>query len=203
MSEPMFPTVDAAERPAPVEPDGSGGTSRKAMFAVGGALGALALGAGAFVLLTGSGGSADDTSAAVAPRAAASAPAPAPTPSRAVVTIKTVAVAARDPFAVLFPAPKPAPAAPAAANQAPGTTTTTPQVATVPTTTIAVSVSAVNPTKQSATVSIDGTKYAATIGKVFAKTFVLYSVFNTQCVGLLYGDKSVPVCTTAPATVSP
>jgi hypothetical protein len=30
----------------------------------------------------------------------------------------------------------------------------------------------------------------------------MYSVFNTECVGVLYGDQSVPVCEGKPQTVT-
>ena len=199
MSEPMFPLGSGDAAPHAAEPQPSGG-SRKALLAVGGAVGALAIGAGAFVLLTGSGGGGDSAAAPV-PQAVASAPAPAPSASqRTTTTIKTVSVTARDPFAVLFPAPAPTPAA-APAAPAVSTPLQGPTAAPVVKTTL--SVSAVNPTKQTATVSVDGVKYAATVGKVFAKTFLLYSVFNAQCVGVLFGDQSVPVCTNAPQSVSP
>ncbi|MDA8437222.1 MAG: hypothetical protein M0Z98_14700 [Actinomycetales bacterium] len=199
MSEPMFPSGSGDAAPHAAEPQPSGG-SRKALLAVGGAVGALAIGAGAFVLLTGSGGGGDSAAAPV-PQAVASAPAPAPSASqRTTTTIKTVSVTARDPFAVLFPAPAPTPAA-APAAPAVSTPLQGPTAAPVVKTTL--SVAAVNPTKQTATVSVDGVKYAATVGKVFAKTFLLYSVFNAQCVGVLFGDQSVPVCTNAPQTVSP
>ena len=62
---------------------------------------------------------------------------------------------------------------------------------------------AIDPTAQTAVVSVDGKKYAAAVGKVFGKNYMVYSVFNAQCVGVLYGDQSVPVCTTAPATITP
>ena len=200
MSEPMFPSGSGDAAPHAAEPQPSGG-SRRALLAVGGAVGALAIGAGAFVLLTGSGSGGDDSAAAPVPQTVASAPAPAPSASqRVTTTIKTVSVTARDPFAVLFPAPAPS-KAPAPVAPAPSTPLQGPTAAPVVKTTL--SVAAVNPTKQTATVSVDGVKYPATVGKVFAKTFLLYSVFNAQCVGVLFGDQSVPVCTNAPQTVSP
>jgi hypothetical protein len=196
----MFPSGSGDAAPIAAEPQPSGG-SRKALLAVGGAVGALVVGAGAFMLLTGSGSGGDQAPAASAPQPAASAAAPSPSTSpRTTTTIKTVALTARDPFAVLFPAPKPKPVAPAAPAV---TTPLQGQTAAPVAPKITLSVSAVNPTKQTATVSVDGVKYPATIGKVFAKTFVLYSVFNAQCVGVLFGDQSVPVCTTSPQTVSP
>ena len=197
MSEPMFPSGNGDAAPVAAEPQPSGG-SRKALLAIGGAVGALVVGAGAFLLLTGSGSGGDTPSAASAPQTVAAAPAPAPS-STPLTTIKTVSVTARDPFAPLFPSPKPTPAAAAPATVTPAQGPTAAPAGPK----VTLSVSVVNPTAQTATVSVDGVKYPVTIGKVFAKTFVLYSVFNGQCVGILYGDQSVPVCTTSPATVSP
>ena len=76
MSEPMFPAPEPdGAAPAPVidEPSGS---NRKTLLILGGALGAVVVGAGAFLL---SGGS--DTAAPVAAPTTASAPAPAASPS--------------------------------------------------------------------------------------------------------------------------
>ena len=68
---------------------------------------------------------------------------------------------------------------------------------------VTLAVSKINATTQTATVTVDGKAYAVGIGALFAKNFVLYSVFNTQCVGVLFGDQSVPVCVNSPQTVSP
>lgn len=203
MSEPMFPSSAGAAAPAQAEPT-SGGGSRKALIAVGGVVAALAVGAGAFVLLSGSGAS-QDASGAVVPHASAPA-APAPSASAAAkpvtTTVKTASVTSRDPFAALFAAPAaaapaaPAPAAPAASGSSTvGQTPMTPKVA--------VTVSSVDPVKQTAVVAVNGTKYSVSVGKTFATTFMLYSVFNAQCVGVLFGDQSVPVCVSQPQLVSP
>jgi hypothetical protein len=68
---------------------------------------------------------------------------------------------------------------------------------------VTLAVSKINTAKQTATITVDGKPYAATVGAVFGTNFVMYSVFNTQCVGILFGDQSVPVCTNAPQTVTP
>ena len=42
--------------------------------------------------------------------------------------------------------------------------------------------------------SVDGKPYTTAVGETFAKYYSVYSVFNDQCVGVLYGDQSVTVC---------
>jgi hypothetical protein len=79
----------------------------------------------------------------------------------------------------------------------------TPATPAAPTVTVTLTVSKIDATAQTATVSVDGKAYATTVGKVFAKNYMVYSVFNAKCVGVLYGDQSIPVCTTAPATITP
>lgn len=200
MSEPMFPSSSDVAAPHGAEPAQPGTSNRTALLALGGVVGALVVGGGAFLLLTGGGGGGDATTAA-APLPFASAPAPAASTKPAITAVKTVTVVSRDPFAPLFAAP--VPAAPAAVAKAPVTTTTIPQPVAAPTAKVTLSVAAINTTKQTATVSVNGAKYPVAVGTLFAKTFVMYSVFNTQCVGVLFGDQSVPVCTTNPQTVSP
>jgi hypothetical protein len=199
----MFPsngTAPAAAAPAAEAPATSG--NRKLLLAGGGLLAALVVGAGAFVMLTSGGG--DDPVAAPTkgkPAVTASPSAsPAPTTkSKPTTTIKTVTVAARDPFAVLFPpTPTPTPAATTSTAQNPPAVVT-PAPATPK---ITLGVSAINLGKQTATITVDGVKYATSVGKVFAKTFVMYSVFNSSCVGLLYGDQNVAVCSANPVAVS-
>ena len=51
--------------------------------------------------------------------------------------------------------------------------------------------------------TVDKKKYATGVGKTFGQYFTVYSVFNDQCVGILYGDQSIPVCVSKPQTVSP
>jgi hypothetical protein len=200
----MFPpngTGPAAASPAAEEQAKTG--NRKLLLAAGGVVAALVVGAGAFFLLSGGGGDQPAAAPAKGNPAAAASPSASASPSakaKPATTIKTVTVAARDPFAVLFP-PTPSPAA---------TTTTTNTTGNAPSGTtpapvsakLTLGVSAINVGKQTATITVDGVKYATSVGKVFAKTFVMYSVFNTSCVGLLYGDQNVAVCSTTPVSVS-
>jgi hypothetical protein len=195
----MFPSSAPEAAPMPSEQAKPG--NRKALLAVGGVVAALVVGAGAFFALSSSGGS-DDPVAAPAkgnPTAAAS-PTPSPT-AKATTTIKTVTVAARDPFAVLFP-PTPTPTAkstaPSGSTTQVQTTTSTPALVT-PKVTLAVS--GISTAKQTATVTVDGVKYSVAVGKVFGSKFVMYSVFNGSCVGLLYGDQNVAVCVAKPVSV--
>jgi hypothetical protein len=125
-----------------------------------------------------------------------------------VVKPATVTVSTRDPFAVLYTAPVAAatPAAPAATPAAgtTGGTTTTPVVTTPTTPPVTLAVLSINTGASSATISVNGKKYNNTkVGATFGTYYTLYSVFNTQCVGLLYGDQNVPVCLSKPATVTP
>jgi hypothetical protein len=199
----MFPsngTAPAAAAPAADAPATSG--NRKVLLVGGGLIAALVVGAGAFVMLTSGGG--DDPLAAPikgkpAVAASPSASPAATTKAKPTTTIKTVTVAARDPFAVLFPpTPTPVPAATSPAAQNPPSVPT-PAPATPK---ITLGVSAINLGKQTATITVDGVKYVTSVGKVFAKTFVMYSVFNSSCVGLLYGDQNVAVCSASPVAVS-
>jgi hypothetical protein len=199
----MFPsngTAPAAAAPAAEAPATSG--NRKVLLVGGGLIAALVVGAGAFVMLTSGGGDdplAASTKGKPAVTASPSASPAATTKAKPTTTIKTVTVAARDPFAVLFPpTPTPAPAATSPAAQNPPSVPT-PAPATPK---ITLGVSGINLGKQTATITVDGVKYATSVGKVFAKTFVMYSVFNSSCVGLLYGDQNVAVCSANPVAVS-
>ena len=64
-------------------------------------------------------------------------------------------------------------------------------------------VSAIDLKNQKATVSVDGKAYPVGVGTVFGSNYMMYSVFNAQCVGLLYGDQSVAVCTGRPVSITP
>ena len=117
---------------------------------------------------------------------------------------KTASVTTHDPFKPLFAV------AVLGTTTTPVTTATTPPAPTAapvtpakPIVAVTLAVSKINATTQTATVTVDGKAYAVGIGALFAKNFVLYSVFNTQCVGVLFGDQSVPVCVNSPQTVSP
>lgn len=214
MSEPIFPAPTATmTAPAPAEPevDSSGGGNRKALFALAGVGALLVAGAGAFFLLSSGGG--DEVEAPIVAPPKASSPAePGSEPSSAakptvVVKPSTVVVAARDPFKPLFPAP-----ASTTGTTPDGTTTgATPAPsasASTPTTPsaeqmVTLSVTSVKEATQSATVSVNGKKYKTVVGQEFGKFYVMYSVFNDQCVGILMGDQSVAVCSTKAVTVTP
>jgi len=201
MSEPIFPgpPADAAPTANPVE-ETSQGSNRKALMALSAVGAVLVAGAAAFFVLSGSGG--EEEAVVAAPRPVSSAPAPvaSPTPS-VVIRAAKVSVTGRDPFRPLFATPKPAPTtAPDNAPAAPAPTS----APTQPTTpTVAIGVTKVDPLGQTATVTVDGKAYKTSLNKVFAKYFVVYSVFNSECVGVLYGDQSVPVCKGRVTTLSP
>jgi hypothetical protein len=50
---------------------------------------------------------------------------------------------------------------------------------------------------------VNGKKYAATLGKSFGEYYMLYSVFNAKCAGILVGDQSTVVCQGNPVTTTP
>jgi hypothetical protein len=119
-------------------------------------------------------------------------------------------VTSRDPFKALFP-----PATVTTGTSASGSGTTTGTTSgstgtTTPTTTgsgttktVTLAVSTIDPVAGTATVTVDKKPYAVAVGKTFGQYFTVYSVFNEQCVGILYGDQSIPVCIAKPQNVSP
>lgn len=217
MSEPMFPTAtEEAPFAAPAEESGGSGGNRKALLAVGGVVAALVVGAGAFFLLTGSGGGEEEAWApTVTPKSAAPAPSASASGGTTVVKVKPVAVVGHDPFAPLFAVQ---------GNQSTTTgtgvstttggstgTSTSGGAVTTPVTTggsttasaVTLTVAGIDTVKQTATVTVDGKKYVTTVGTPFGSYYMMYSVFNDTCVGILAGDTSVAVCTTKPVTVTP
>lgn len=206
MSEPIFPGpgggVATMAAPAPAEPQPEKASNRKALLAVAGVVGALVVGAGAFFMLTSGAPEEDFTIPIAKPSASASASAAPSASAGTSTTVKKANVTSRDPFAVLFPEPKPEPtaAASAPASTTDGTATQPPNQSQ--TTTYTVAVSDIKPAKGQATLVVDGKSYTAMVGEKFAPYFTLYAVFNTECVGVLFGDQNVPVCLTAPATVT-
>jgi hypothetical protein len=201
----MFPSPDASAAAPAVAPAVESGSNRTMLLAVGGVGAALIVGAGAFFLLNSGGTDPAPTAAGIPSRtsAASAAPSPSASPSAkpAVIRPASVSVSARDPFKPLFAAAKASTAPTSAPSTAP-TSAPTP-VPTPVTPSVTLAVSKINTVKQTATVTVDGKAYATTIGAVFGKNFVMYSVFNAQCIGVLFGDQSVPVCTNSPQTVSP
>jgi hypothetical protein len=204
----MFPSPSATTEPVLDEAPATTG-NRKAIYAVGGIVAALAVGGVAFFLLTGSGSGADEAWTPPAPQAGAPSTAPSTAPSAGTKTtvVKSVALVGRDPFAPLFVVPAPAASTATTTTTTPATTspgssgTTAGSGTTTPAVTLSVSV--VDPIKQTATVAVSGKKYAASVGVAFGQYYVLYSVFNDKCVGVLVGDQSVAVCTTNPVSVTP
>jgi hypothetical protein len=199
----MFPGGGSAA-PAPdadevVEPK----NNRKALIVVGAVVAALVVVAGLWLLMS-SGASDDSGDDAVVPQAAAGAPNAAPTaaPSPAVVKPASLTVSKRDPFAPLYPTPVSTPAASETAASGGGETAAPSPSPVVPAVTL--EVRNIDANKDVATVSVDGKKYAGLHeGDSFGGHYTLYSVFNAQCVGVLYGDQSVPVCLNKPVSVTP
>ena len=207
-------TVTDTFTAAPVEDqaDFADGSSRgsKLKIIIGGVVGVAVLGAGAMFMF-GSGGSSDDSEFRLNPIVTTAQPGASASPSSPAAA-PVVKVGSRDPFKPLSAAAVAASAAaesatstsssgvsaPAAANPVPSAS---PVVA--PASSITLSVTSIDPIAQTAVVDVDGKKYATGIGKTFAQYFSVYSVFNAQCVGILYGTQSTPVCISQPATVSP
>ena len=119
-------------------------------------------------------------------------------------------VTGRDPFKPLFAADLDRrgrggrPAAGGSSGGVRGGSAAAPVPAPVPAApTVTLSVSKVDQAAQTATVSVDGKKYATSVNAPFGKYYTVYSIFNDSCVGVLYGDQSVAVCTSKPMTVTP
>lgn len=208
MSEPMFRGGPPSPEPQAAEPAESR-SNRKALYLIGGVVGALVLAGGAFLLLNGSSSSSDDAGTVAGGQANANQPATVKPPAAVVVKPATVNISARDPFAPVYTAPVVA-QSPAANPSTPSTpaapsTPNAPVVTTPTTPPVTLAVLSINTNGGgSATITVNGKKYSNTkVGATFGTYYTLYSVFNPQCVGLLYGDQNVPVCLSRPATVTP
>lgn len=215
MSEPIFPSgPGATAAPSVAEPQPETRSNRKALLAVGGVVAAVAVGAGAFFFLNQA--PADDVAAPTPRKPAATAPAE-PEPSASPTkkgTVKVVTVTAHDPFVALFPEDsKPADGS----TSGDGTTTTdgttggtTDTPSTAPTappdqstsTSYKVGVTIIKPDTGAAQITVNGKPYSVSVGKSFAQFFTLYAIFNSDCVGVLFGDQNVPVCKSGSATVT-
>ena len=151
------------------------------------------------------------------PQASAPAPGASAAPSTA-PTAKPVArpaaasVTGRDPFKPLFAvistgdgaAPGPAAGGSSGGSSGGGGSAAAPVPAPVPAApTVTLSVSKIDQAGQTATVAVDGKKYATSVNAPFGKYYTVYAIFNDSCVGVLYGDQSVAVCTSKPMTVTP
>jgi hypothetical protein len=213
----MFPAGGTATaEPEPIAqgvaaPAESG--NRTTLLLVGGLVAALAVAAAAYFFLMS--GNSDPAPTAAGPSAAPSAGAPSTAASAKPVAPKppTTTVSGRDPFKPVFTTSV------AGNSIGNGTTTSgstsgsttgsapTPAPSTVtpatPATTVTLAVSAIDVKNEKATVSVDGKAYPVAVGTVFAANYMMYSVFNAQCVGVLYGDQSVAVCTGRPVSVTP
>lgn len=210
MSEPIFTAGGGAAAPAATEPQPETPSNRKALLAVGGVVGALVVGAGAFFVLTQ--GAPQDELAQGAKQPGVTAPGPqasAPAKPAGTKVVKVATVTSRDPFVALFPDPKPT-----GDSTSGGGTVTTPTDGTAPSggtpttppdqstsTTYKVAVTIIKESEGVAQITVDGKPYSAGVGRPFAPYFTLYAIFNSECVGVLFGDQSVPVCKGAVATV--
>jgi len=189
----------------------TGRSSRKRILITGGVAAALGLGAGLYFMFGMNAGGSDDAEFRLAP--SVSSP-QAVAPSAKPVVVPTVPkVGTRDPFKALKPGEAPAPVAVADTT----TSTTSSSTSTVPAgsgaapaapsgapaSSVTLSVASINLATQTAVVDVDGKKYATGIGKTFAEKFSIYSVFNAQCIGILYGSSSTPVCIASPVSVTP
>ena len=128
MSEPIFTAGGGAAAPAATEPAPDTRSNRKALLAVGGVVGAVVVGAGAFFMLTQ--GAPQDDLAQGAKTPGVSAPKPQASASAkpgGTKVVKVATVTSRDPFVALFPDPKPA-----SDSTSGGGTVTTPTDGTAP-----------------------------------------------------------------------
>jgi hypothetical protein len=200
----------------------SGSGSRKRLLIFGGMAAIIGLGAGLYFMFGMGSGSTDDSQFRLNTPVASAKPSSMATPEAgkpsAAASASAAKIGSRDPFKVLKPAAVAAQVAGVDTSASSGSTssttgdvstTTTPAAgpATAPSpepaSTVTLAVSAVDPIAQTVVVDVDGKKYATGVGKTFAQGFSVYSVFNTQCVGILYGSKSTPVCMATPVTVTP
>jgi len=191
--------------PAPMleqDPPSSSG-NRRTLLLVGGLVAALAAAAAAyFFLFSGSGTPAP--TAVQPPAAAPKASASASTPAAGSTGTKrsSYPLTSRDPFAPLA-------GSGAKASTGTSSTTTSATAAGAPTpaapiaTPITFILASVDAKAGTASLSVDGTSYNATVGKVFGKSYMLYAVFNTSCAGVLIGDQSVPICVGHSVAVTP
>ncbi len=206
MSEPMFPAPAAASAPTSAEPAAAAAGNSKALLAVGGVVGALVIGAGAFFLLSGSGGEEEVAMPAARPAVTAPAAAPQATQKPATTTVRAAVVTSRDPFLVLYPEPAPKPVVDnTSTNSIPSqSVASAPPVAApvAPVTKATIVVTAVDVPTSTAKISVNGKAYVVKAGGQFAKYYQMYSVFNSTCVGILFGDQNVPACIGSPVQVT-
>lgn len=196
------------------ELEGAGTDRRKLAMILGGAAAIVAIGLIAFLVL---GGSGDGDNVEVV-TSAPSAEQPVDAPKEAAPADKAPAPydgdLGRDPFAPVFEA---LPAEPDSASATaggtiidPGATTAGGTVADTTangTTTgsgTPVTVKMIDVAADGANVSVDGTKYSASVdGNTFATSFRLYGVFDQRCAGLLFGDESIVMCEGDVRTLTP
>ena len=183
----MQSTIGSSAAPADelpgLEYEELGGDRRRTLILVlGGVLLAL-LGAGLYLVLSGSG---SDSVTETAPQVTK----PVANPSTAVQPPAAVQQAApvplvRDPFANLPTTP------PAGGGSATAATGAAAPQSTARTLTL-ISVNAAAP---SAVFTVDGKNYAVKTGGSFATNFRLYALFGATCAGVLYGDQNIAICT--------
>ena len=186
------------------QPSGSG--NRRTLLLVGGLVAALAAAAAAYFFLFSGGGSDTATPPPAQPKAsAAPKPAPSASASAAPTTPKSdYVLTKRDPFAPLPSAGAKAASTSTGSSSSSGSTAAgapTPAAPIAPPITLILA--SVDTKAGSATLSVDGTSYAATVGKVFGKNYMLYAVFNATCAGVLVGDQSVPICIGHSVSITP
>ncbi|MFC6238363.1 hypothetical protein [Longivirga aurantiaca] len=210
MSEPIFAAGNGAAAPVQADPQPEKGNNRKALLALGAVLGAVVVGGGAFFFLNQS--SSGDEVAMPPKKPAATEPEVAPSPSAKptkAVTVKTATVTSHDPFAVLFPEEQAPSGSGDGTTPDPGTSTPAPDASAPVTppdqstsTTYKVEVTIIKQDAGVAQIQVNGKPYSASVGKDFGQYFTLYAIFNSDCVGVLFGDQNVPVCKGSASTVA-
>jgi pyruvate/2-oxoglutarate dehydrogenase complex dihydrolipoamide acyltransferase (E2) component len=199
------PPVDEADGDAP-SPD-----RRKLFMILGAAAAVVVVGLLAFLFLGGSSSEDEGGLVTPAPRSAPAAAAPAPAAPADKAPAAYDGDLGRDPFAPVYEPAAPETAAdPAAVGTTGGTGSATAggatgtDTATTTGTGTPVTVKLLAVTTNGASLTVDGTKYNATVnGETFATSFRLYSVFDEQCAGLLFGDESVVMCKGDVRTLTP
>ena len=203
MSETAFAATRVA--PLPYEPEAEPTKGRRKIAVLGGVCVAVIFGVGGYLLLNPGSSAGDDQYRLAPPTTAPSAVAVPAKPDKPVV-VRPATVQGRDPLKPLFDSGSSGTATSTGTSS--GTTSGTATGASAGSASssaasMTLAVSAIDVTAQTASISVDGKKYVAAVGKPFGQYFTVYSVFNDQCVGVLYGDQSIPVCTTQSQSVTP
>ena len=188
-------------RPDLVAPDDAAkpASRRRRLVLSGAGAAILAAGGVAFYLMTSSNTGSDAPFFPSVQGKASAAPSGSPS-TAASAAAQDSQTAGRDPFAPLVTGQQTSASVKSGTSTSAGSVAKAPSTSTVVGTPTVLSVSAINVTTGTATVTVAGKAYDAKVGATFGQDYLLYSVFNSSCVGVLVGDQSLAVCSTKPVT---